>query len=133
MRPSQIQWRRQFTSACWRAGQIPPALRFSNGDLWPDNLLFRDDQLVGVIDFESVMFSDPLYEFLNLGFVSPALRASGLEEQYCQRMGFDPALLPWYRVAELYVSWPLLAARDATFMGHSAASLRADLARWLTT
>ena len=111
----------------------PPALRFSNGDLWPDNLLFRDNKLAGVIDFESVMFSDPLFEFLNLGFVSPMLRASGLEERYCQLMGFAPALLPWYRVAELYVSWPLLAARDATFMGHSAASLRADLARWLAT
>lgn len=36
--------------------------RFSNGDLWLDNQIIRNRQLVGVIDFENAGFSDP---FLN--------------------------------------------------------------------
>ena len=35
--------------------------RFSNGDLWLDNQIIRNRQLVGVIDFENAGFSDPIY------------------------------------------------------------------------
>ena len=73
---------------------VLPELRFSNGDLWPDNLIVRDGQLAGVIDWALSGFSDPIFEFLLPFFLRPALRGRGIEERYCQRMGFDPAVLP---------------------------------------
>jgi aminoglycoside phosphotransferase (APT) family kinase protein len=79
-----------------------PETRFSNGDLWLDNLIVRNRQLVGVIDFEGAGFSDPIFEFLLSFFVEPKLRGRGVEERYCQRMGFDPEALPWYHGLELF-------------------------------
>jgi aminoglycoside phosphotransferase (APT) family kinase protein len=35
-------------------------LTFLHGDFWPGNLLWREEQLVGVIDWEDANFGDPL-------------------------------------------------------------------------
>ena len=108
-----------------------PAARFSNGDLWLDNLIVRDQQLVGVIDFENAGFSDPIYEFLLSFFVSPELRGRGIEERYCQRMGFDPETLPWYHSLEYFDTWHWVMATGHPFVYHTADSLAAALERWL--
>jgi aminoglycoside phosphotransferase (APT) family kinase protein len=108
-----------------------PAPRFSNGDLWPDNLLVRDGRLVGVIDWANAAFGDPIYEFLLPFFLRPELRGRGIEERYCRRMGFDPALLPWYRGLELLDSWHWVRRLGEPYEQHTDESLAADLACWL--
>lgn len=108
-----------------------PAVRFSNGDLWPDNLLVRDRQLVGIIDFANAGFSDPIFEFLLPFFVRPELCGRGIEERYCQRMGFDPGILPWYHGLEYFDTWHWVAQLGEPFEQHTDKSLQADLHRWL--
>jgi aminoglycoside phosphotransferase (APT) family kinase protein len=108
-----------------------PAVRFSNGDLWLDNLIVREGQLAGVIDFETAGFSDPIYEFLLPFFVSPGLRSRGIEERYCERMGFDAGLLGWYRGLEYFDTWHWVRATGEPFVHHTAEGLQAALERWL--
>ena len=108
-----------------------PEPRFSNGDLWPDNLIVRDGQLAGVIDWALAGFSDPVFEFLLPFFLRPTLRGRGIEERYCQRMGFDPAVLPWYHGLEFFDSWRWVRLTGKPYEQHTDESLEADLARWL--
>jgi aminoglycoside phosphotransferase (APT) family kinase protein len=114
-------------------GTLPtlPEPRFSNGDLWPDNLIVRDRQLAGIIDWALAGFSDPIFEFLLPFFLRPSLRGRGIEERYCWRMGFDPALLPWYHGLEFFDSWRWVRATGEPYEQHTDTSLQADLARWL--
>ncbi len=104
---------------------------FSNGDLWPDNLIVRDRQLAGIIDWAQAGFSDPIFEFLLPFFLRPTLRGRGIEERYMQRMGFDPALLPWYHGLEFLDSWRWVRVTGEPYEQHTDQSLQADLARWL--
>ena len=104
---------------------------FSNGDLWPDNLIVRDGQLAGVIDWALAGFSDPIFEFLLPFFLQPGLRGRGIEERYCERMGFDPALLPWYHGLEFFDSWRWVRLTGGPYEQHTDESLQADLAWWL--
>ena len=108
-----------------------PASRFSNGDLWPENLLVREGRLAGVIDWANAAFGDPIYEFLLLFFLRPEMRGRGLEDRYCRRMGFDPAVLPWYHGLELFDSWHWVRLLGEPYEQHTDESLRVDLARWL--
>ena len=108
-----------------------PEPRFSNGDLWPDNLIVRDGQLAGVIDWALAGFSDPIFEFLLPLFLRPALRGRGIEARYCERMGFDPAVLPWYHGLEFFDSWRWVRATGEPYEQHTDESLEADLGRWL--
>jgi aminoglycoside phosphotransferase (APT) family kinase protein len=114
-------------------GNIPPLPEacFSNGDLWPDNLIVRNRQLAGVIDWANAGFSDPVFEFLLPFFLRPELRGRGIEGRYCQRMGFDPGLLPWYHGLELFDSWRWVRVSGEPYEQHTDASLQVDLARWL--
>lgn len=108
-----------------------PTVRFSNGDLWLDNLVVRDRQLAGVIDFESAGFSDPVYEFLLSFFVSPELRGRGIEARYCRRMGFDPAALSWYHGLEYLDTWRWVMSTGEPFVHYSAENLPVALENWL--
>jgi aminoglycoside phosphotransferase (APT) family kinase protein len=108
-----------------------PEVRFSNGDLWPDNLLVRDGRLAGVVDWALAGFSDPLYEFLLPFFLRPELRGRGLEERYCRRLGLDPGLLSWYHGLEFFDSWRWVLVTGQPYEQHTVESLAADLARWL--
>jgi aminoglycoside phosphotransferase (APT) family kinase protein len=110
---------------------VLPSVRFSNGDLWLDNLIVRDQQLVGVIDFENAGFSDPIYEFLLPFFVSPELLGRGIEERYFECMGFDPNTLPWYHALEYFDTWHWVLQTGKPFVHHTADSLRAALRQWL--
>jgi len=108
-----------------------PALRFSNGDLWLDNFIFKDGKLAGVIDFQNAAFSDPLFEFLLSFFVSPELQGRGIEERFCQHIGIDPAVLHWYHGLEYFdvLSWLLETGKN--FVHHTAESVEANLHKWL--
>jgi len=108
-----------------------PAVRFSNGDLWLDNIITRDGQLAGVIDFENAGFSDPIYEFLLPFFVSPGLRGRGIEERYCERMGFDAGLLRWYRGLELFDTWHWVKATGKPFEHYTSEYLQMTIESWL--
>ena len=108
-----------------------PTVRFSNGDLWPENLLVRDRALVGVIDWQHAGFSDPIYEFLLPFFLVPELRGRGIEERYCERTGFDPRMLHWYHGLEFFDSLRWVLKTGEPYMIHTADSLRGDLTRWL--
>jgi len=108
-----------------------PDARFSNGDLWLDNLIVRDERLVGIIDFEGAGFSDPIYEFLLSFFVSPELRGRGIEARYCRRMGFDPVALPWYHGLEYFDTWRWVMATGENFVHYNAENLQEALEKWL--
>ena len=108
-----------------------PAVRFSNGDLWLDNVIVCDGRLAGVIDFENAGFSDPIYEFLLPFFVSPGLRDRGTEECYCERMGFDAGMLRWYRGLEYFDTWHWVKALRKPFEHYTAENLQAALEDWL--
>jgi len=110
---------------------VLPETRFSNGDLWPDNLIVRDGVLAGVIDWALAGFSDPIFEFLLPFFLRPTLRGRGIEERYCRRMGFDPAVLRWYHGLEFFDSWRWVRLSGEPYEQHTDESLEADLARWL--
>jgi aminoglycoside phosphotransferase (APT) family kinase protein len=108
-----------------------PSVRFSNGDLWLDNFIIQDGKLAGVIDFQDAAFSDPIFEFLLSFFVSPGLQGRGIEERYCQRIGYDPAILQWYHGLEYLDTWRWVLLTGKGFVHHTAASLEADLEKWL--
>jgi aminoglycoside phosphotransferase (APT) family kinase protein len=109
----------------------PPGDRFSNGDLWPENLLVRGDRLVGIIDWQHAGFTDPIFEFLLPFFLVPELRGRGTEEAYCRRMGFDPEILHWYHGLEFFDSLAWVLKTGEPYEIHTAQSLRSDLERWL--
>lgn len=112
---------------------IFPEARFSNGDLWLDNLIVRERQLVGVIDFENAGFSDPIYEFLLSFFVSPELRDRGIEQRYYQRMGFDADTLHWYHGLEYFDTWHWVRSTGEPFNQYNDESLTEELKKWLVT
>jgi aminoglycoside phosphotransferase (APT) family kinase protein len=110
--------------------EFPPT-RFSNGDLWLDNFIVRDQKLVGVIDFQHAGFSDPIYEFLLSFFVSPELRGKGIEERYCRRMGFDPRGLHWYHGLEYLDTYHYIISSGETFVHYTAENLAEAMEAWL--
>jgi aminoglycoside phosphotransferase (APT) family kinase protein len=108
-----------------------PAIAFSNGDLWPDNLLVKDQHLVGVIDWQHAGWSDPIFEFLLPFFLVPELRDRGIEQRYCERKGYSPALLHWYHGVEFFDSLAWVLKIGEPYEMHTEDSLTADLASWL--
>ena len=87
------------------------------------------------IDFEQVKLGDEkalsLMEMLLPFFLHPELRGRGLEERYCQRMGFDAAWLPWYRALECFAVRQWVLEKGQPFEQHTAESMGVALARWL--
>ena len=108
-----------------------PEMRFSNGDLYPDNMIVFNERLNGVIDFETAGFSDPIFEFLLPFFLYPELCGRGIEEKYCRRMGFDPEWLHWYHGLEFYDTWRWTLQTGKSWEQHNSESLRKNLKEWL--
>jgi aminoglycoside phosphotransferase (APT) family kinase protein len=108
-----------------------PPVCFSNGDLWLDNFITKDNKLAGIIDFQHACFSDPIFEFLLSFFVSPELQGRGIEERYCQHLGYDPKILIWYRGLEFFDTWHWVLLSGDSFVHHTVQSLEADIVDWL--
>ena len=102
-----------------------------SGDLWLENFIVKDQRLAGVIDFANASFSDPVYEFLLSFFVAPELGGRGIEARYCRRMGYDPAMLPWYHGLEYFDTLRWVLTTGENFVHHTKESLEADLRVWL--
>jgi aminoglycoside phosphotransferase (APT) family kinase protein len=109
----------------------PPPVRFSNGDLWLDNFIVDGQQLAGVIDFQRAAFSDPIFEFLLSFFVEPKLQGHGIEQRFCRRLGYDPAILHWYHGLEYFDTWRGVLQHGQPFVHHTAESLEAAVGAWL--
>ena len=109
----------------------PHADCFTNGDLWPENLLVRGERLVGIIDWQHAGFTDPVFEFLLPFFLVPELRGRGMEEAFCARLGLNPEILHWYNGLEYFDSLAWVLKLDEPYEIHTAASLTEDLTRWL--
>ena len=107
-------------------------VRFSNGDLWLDNFIVQGQKLAGVIDFQNAAFSDPIFEFLLSFFVEPKLQGRGIEERFCRRLGYDPAILHWYHGLEFFDTWRAVLQYNEPFVHHTAESLVANIKSWLT-
>jgi aminoglycoside phosphotransferase (APT) family kinase protein len=110
--------------------ELPP-VRFSNGDLWLENFIVKDQKLAGIIDFPNATFSDPIFEFLLTFFVSPELKGRGIEERYCRRQGYAPSMLHWYHGLEYFDTWRWVLKTGEGFVHHTAESLEKDLRKWL--
>lgn len=108
-----------------------PPVRFSNGDLWPDNFIVEGHELAGVIDFQRAGFSDPIFEFLLSFFAEPGLQGRGMEERFCRRLGHDPAVLHWYHGLEFFDTWRGVLQHGEPFVHHTAETLEADIRAWL--
>ncbi|MGD2156844.1 MAG: phosphotransferase [Anaerolineales bacterium] len=119
-----------YTKLKASAPEFPPS-RFSNGDLWLDNMIVQDQKLVAVIDFQHAGFSDPIYEFLLPFFVAPELRDRGIEVRYCRKMGYDPDVLPWYRALEYFDTWHWVRSTGKAFVHHTNETLQEALEDWI--
>jgi aminoglycoside phosphotransferase (APT) family kinase protein len=108
-----------------------PPVCFSNGDLWLDNFITQEKKLAGIIDFQHACFSDPIFEFLLSFFVAPELQGRGIEERYCQHLGYDPEILNWYRGLEFFDTWHWVLLSGDSFVHHTVESLEADIIDWL--
>jgi len=104
---------------------------FTNGDLWPENLLVRDRKLAGIIDWQHAGFTDPVFEFLLPFFLVPGLRGRGIEEAFCRRLGLDPGILHWYHGLEFFDSLAWVLKLGEPYEIHTAESLTKDLKHWL--
>ncbi len=105
---------------------------FSNGDLWPENLIVRGRELAGVIDWQHAGWTDPLFEFLLPFFLVPEVRGLGIEELFCERKGYDPAILDWYHGVEFFDSLAWVLRTGEPYEMHTADTLTADLEGWLS-
>lgn len=90
---------RDVLEAVWPLPQRNKAVLL-HGDFWPGNLLWRDGQLVGVIDWEDARLGDPLADVANSrmellwAFGSEAMQS--FTRQYQAMTNIDFALLPYW-------------------------------------
>ena len=64
-------------------------------------------------------------------FVAPELQGRGIEERYCQQMGYEPSILHWYHGLEYFDTWRWVLKTGESFVHHTAESLENDLQNWL--
>lgn len=99
----------------------PP--RLLHGDFWPGNLLWVDDTLGAVLDWEDAALGDPLSDvactMLELTYLFGPAAAAGFAAAYRRHAPLDDARLPLWQVyvasaaARYMGEWGLPAAREA--------------------
>jgi aminoglycoside phosphotransferase (APT) family kinase protein len=99
-----------------------------HGDFWPGNLLWKDGQLVAVIDWEDAQVGDPLMDFaisrLDILWIFGQDAMQDFTYHYQQMTPFDfthlpywdlcAALRPMSRIAEWASGWAELGRTDIT-------------------
>jgi aminoglycoside phosphotransferase (APT) family kinase protein len=113
MAPDEQRVREAMLAAWPTIAARPPALL--HGDFWPGNLLWNDDGLAGVIDWEDAALGDPLFDLaavrLELHWARDADAVAAFTERYLARAGLDePEDLPF---------WDLSAALDPILNLHT--------------
>ncbi|HWD40115.1 MAG TPA: phosphotransferase [Fimbriimonas sp.] len=87
---------------------------FSHGDFWPGNLIWRDQNLVAVIDWEEVMIGEPLTDLsicrLDLWWILGRDAMEEFTEVYQSLMNLDLTDLPYW---DLCVSLRLINMLEA--------------------
>jgi aminoglycoside phosphotransferase (APT) family kinase protein len=77
-----------------------------HGDFWHGNLIWKENQLVGIIDWEDAEIGSPLFDLavsrLDLCWISGTDTMNLFTEQYMSRNDLDYSLLPY---------WDLVAAQ----------------------
>lgn len=107
-----------------------PGRTLLHGDFWPGNTVWRDDQMVAVIDWEDAAIGDPLADLANARceltmFFGAAARET-FTGHYRAATGIDTGALPAWdllaaqRPAELMTTWGL----DEATVGRLRAGLR---------
>ncbi len=114
---------REVLEAAWPLPQRNPSALL-HGDFWPGNLLWRDGQLVGIIDWEDAAIGDPLADVANSRL--EVLWAFGVDamrrftEQYRALTSLDWTNLPYWdlcaalRHAAHAADWANYAAGEQT-------------------
>ncbi len=71
-----------------------------HGDYWPGNILWRDEQLVAVIDWEDARLGDPLTDLaisrLDLLWIFGMDGMKSFTRHYLSRITIDPGNLPYW-------------------------------------
>ena len=74
--------------------------RFRHGDFWPGNILWSDNQLAAVIDWEETSIGDPLFDValtrLDTLWAYGAEAMNEFTKQYQSRMDIDYSHLPFW-------------------------------------
>ena len=101
---------------------------FRHGDFWPGNMLWKDNTLAAVIDWEETSIGDPLFDVAIARLdILWAYGQSAMDEftrQYLSRMPVDTTFLPFWElrvslrpitnIAAWASSFPLLGRPDIT-------------------
>jgi aminoglycoside phosphotransferase (APT) family kinase protein len=113
---------RQALRSNWPPPQVTDPVVL-HGDYWPGNVLWRDGQLAGIIDWEDAAFGDPLSDVaiarLEIAWQSGMAAMDMFTHEYLAlRPVSGTATLPWWdlrmalRACEFPVeTWPLLASQ----------------------
>ena len=101
---------------------------FRHGDFWPGNMLWKDNKLAAVIDWEETSIGDPLFDVaiarLDILWAYGEAAMSEFTSQYFSRLAVDPTFLPFWdlrvslrpitNIAAWAASFPLLGRPDVT-------------------
>ena len=115
-----------------------PVLR--HGDFWPGNVIWRDQKIVGVIDWEECVIGEPLADIgicrLDLWWILGHVAAEAFTQRYCECISIDmtdlaywdlrTALRPMGNLGEWADSFPSLGRPDVT-----EATMRRDLLEFI--
>ena len=103
----------EFDNARRQLSQREPVLL--HGDFWPGNILWRDGELVGVVDWEEAMVGDPLLDLaiarLDLMCVYGKAAMETFTHRYLQRSGHELVdvgtwdLWAWLRFEPNITAW----------------------------
>ena len=115
---------------------VPGRETLVHGDFWPGNLIWRDDELVGVVDWEEAHVGDPLCDVgisrLDMLWVGGWVAVEAFTQRYFEcvqaeahlsQYDLRAALRPMENLDEWASAYPKLGRTDIT-EAHMAARLR---------
>ena len=105
-----------------------------HGDYWPANIVWRDERIAAVIDWEDAAIGDPLSDVacaqLELRYVFGPWGARRFAQAYAQHNEVDPVRLAWWQAyvaaagAKSMGDWGLDADRIATMRAIAKETIR---------
>lgn len=125
----EMVMREEIRSSC---GVFEGTTRLLHGDYWPGNVMWRDERLIAVLDWEDAAVGDPLADVacarVELCCARDETTAERFTEIYKQLAPTDMARLPWW---DLFVSTAALQYMDDWGLAPEVlAQRRATTMRW---